>query len=353
MPELETVAAPAAAEPAAIAPAQTVETPVTETLTPMERLERTMGETYDKINPPRENGKFAAKDKESKAETVEPVKAVEPTKDQTQSQTVEPPTAAIDAPNSWSAENKAKWSTLSPDVQEYIASRENEAHKRISEMGQQVKTFEPITPHIEPLRRIAARFGINEGQVLHNLIAAQDLLTTDPERAIAWLAKTHGVNLPSASAENQTESDIVRSLRSEIAAANRRAEEALSRTAARDRTEQEREQATLAETIQTFAKDKPHFEKVRVHMGSLIESGAAKTLDEAYEQATYALPEIRNQILAEKNKADEEKRAKETEAKAKDAKRVGSLNVKSTGASPAKKGTWEETLRAKGEQLYG
>ena len=58
-----------------------------------------------------------------------------------------------------------------------------------------------------------------------------------------------------------------------------------------------------------WAKDKPHFEKVRVLMSQLIASGAVPLkegrvdLDGAYDAAIYANPEVRGTVQAEQAKA--------------------------------------------------
>ena len=365
MSDLSTGAAPAAAEPAAIANVQTAEKP----LSPMESIERTMSETYDKINPPRTPiGQFKGKEPPDAAADIGAKPDIpkdggdgaaaktEESKDQTQTDVkVEPAQPAIDAPLSWSADMKAKWATLPPDVRAYAAQRESDAHKRISEMGQQVKSYESFAKHIEPIRQFAARMGVTEDRLVGDFVQAQHALLTEPRQAIAWLAKTYGVDLPSATAENPGDetASYIRSLEARVDRAERLAADVHSRTTAREQAENARDQASLAETIQAFAKDKPHFEKVRLHMGLLMQSGAAATMDEAYDMAIHAVPEIRQSILADQRKAEDEKRAKETAEKAKDAKRVASLNVKSTGASPAKKGTWEQTLREVGERITG
>lgn len=344
MSDIDTGAAPAAADTAAIADVQTVET-----TNPMDRIAQTMGEAYDKINPPRENGRFAAKDKPDGAE---------PPADQVSDQNpvegeVKPPIAAIDAPLSWSAEMKAKWANVPPEVQPYVAQREAEAHKRISELGQQVKAFEPFQKHFEPLRQAAARNGASADQGLERLLAANEFLDRDPARAIQWLAEAYGVDLFSAAPAEGDKSDYIRSLESRLERAERLASESHSKVTARERSEQEREQASIASSITEFAKDKPHFEAVRTHMAGLMQTGVAQTLQEAYEMAVYANPETRKTLLEEQRKAEDERREKERAKKAEEAKRGASLNAKSTAASPARKGSWEQTLREVGERLAG
>ncbi len=61
------------------------------------------------------------------------------------------------------------------------------------------------------------------------------------------------------------------------------------------------------------------------------------TLEQAYRKACFADDSIREQLLAEENKAKEEKRKAEEEARAKQARRAGAANVRGDIASPSPK----------------
>lgn len=353
MSELDTGAAPAAADTAAIANVQTAEP-----ANVMDSIEQSMSAAYDKINPPRETtGQFKGKDKpvETPAEAAAPSDpAPQELKDQNPAETVvEPPkTAAIDAPLSWSAEMKAKFGSLPPDAQSYIAQREGEAHKRISELGQQVKAIEPIRNVVEHYRETFQRNGVAPADGIARMLSVEAMLERDPEGAIHEIARAYGVNLSgSQPAEPGQESGEVRALKAEIQALKRTVGETVSKVTARERSEQEREQTELASTIEKFSKDKPHFEAVRTVMAGLMTSGAAETLEDAYDMAVHANKSIRESLEAEKRKAAETEAAEQAKKKATDAKKLGSLNVKSTSASPAKRGNWEQTLREVGERI--
>jgi hypothetical protein len=56
----------------------------------------------------------------------------------------------------------------------------------------------------------------------------------------------------------------------------------------------------LDNEIRSFAKDKPHFDTVRVLMGQLMNAGAAQDLESAYQQAVKIHPEVSSAIEAEK-----------------------------------------------------
>lgn len=67
------------------------------------------------------------------------------------------------------------------------------------------------------------------------------------------------------------------------------------------------EEAQYIAQIQQFSEGKEHFESLKPVMSHLMLSGQAKTLDEAYEQAMWANPELRNSLIEQQTKAAEEK----------------------------------------------
>lgn len=369
MSDVTTGAAPAAADTAAIANVQTAETPAS----PMDRITQTMSEHYDKINPPRENGKFVAKDKpEVSAEVAaeKPADTATEIKDQNPAEVkTEPPkVAAIDPPLSWSAEMKAKWGTLPPEVQAYAAQREGEAHKRISELGQQVKAFEPYRALEEHFSDVLQKNGLRGPDAAARMFAVERMLAQNPESAIRQIAEAYGVNLSvGQSAPGEPDNSAAyRALEAKNAALERRLSQIDSKVTARERSEQEQTRAALDKLVADFSKDKTDLADIEgdfvAHISAIRQSEPSlsheKVLEKAYEAARWANPNTRTKLLAEQDKqraekAEADKKAAEAEQKKKaaEAKKVGSLNVKSTSASPAKKGNWEATLREVGERI--
>lgn len=87
------------------------------------------------------------------------------------------------------------------------------------------------------------------------------------------------------------------------------------------------EQDAVNSQITAFKADTaahPHFEVVALDMAAMLQAGRATSLQDAYEKACYANPEIRSIVLAADQKAAEEKRVADQKAKADAAKRAGS-----------------------------
>ena len=299
---------------------------------------------WNKHNPEREtNGRFLAKNPTEQAAEAPPVteNAV-----QTAETTQEQAKPAIDAPVSWAAEQKAKWASVSPDLQAYIAQRDKESHEAISRAGQQIKAFEPIGKVIEQFAHVFQKNGLQPHDGIARMMAVNEMLETNPRNAIEQIAKAYGVNLGTTDEQNASpENPRIAELEARLARQE-------SHLTAQMRQKQEADDAALAREIADFAKDKPHFESVRKVMAGLMTSGAAETMQEAYDRAVYADPTIRQSILADQQKANEDKRKTEEAERVKAAKKAAGVNVKS---SPAHHGprTLDDDLREIARKHYG
>lgn len=304
---------------------------------------------WDKNNPPRENGRFVSR---NPAETTEAAKASDPAApkvaDQTAEKPVEQAAPAIDAPISWSAEQKAKWASLPPDVQTYIAQRDKETHEAITRAGQQIKAFEPIREVIERYGDTFRRNGLQPHDGLARMMAVHDALERDAPGTIKEIAKAYGVNLQGqAEGQPENQSDP------RIAELETRLAKAESYLTAQQRQQINAEESALAREIADFAKDKPHFEAVRRVMAGLMSSGAAETMLDAYERAIYADPAIRQSLIADEQQKADAKRKEDAEKRVRDAKKAAGVNVKSSPGSTASARTLDDDLREIANRAYG
>lgn len=86
------------------------------------------------------------------------------------------------------------------------------------------------------------------------------------------------------------------------------------------------EQEAVNSQIAAFRADSaahPHFEAVALDMAAMIGAGRAANLQEAYDKAVYANPEIRSIVMATEAQVAEQKRVADQKAKADAAKRAG------------------------------
>jgi hypothetical protein len=298
---------------------------------------------WEKHNPPRENGRFVAKNPTEQAEPP-----VAENADQSAEAVVEQAKPTIDAPLSWSAEQKAKWASLPPDAQSYIVQRDKEQHDAITRAGQQIKAFEPIGKVIEQYGHVFQKNGLQPHDGIARMMAVNEMLETDAPAAIREIARVYGVNLQGTTDEQNANPENPRIAELEARLARQEAH-----LTAQMRQRQEAEANELAREIADFAKDKPHFETVRKVMAGLMNSGAAETMQEAYDRAIYADPTIRQSLQVDAQKAAEDKRKAEEAERVKAAKRAAGVNVKSSTGHSNGPRSMDDDLKAIWHKNHG
>ena len=103
----------------------------------------------------------------------------------------------------------------------------------------------------------------------------------------------------------------------------------------------------------TFRLTGSHFETVRKHMGVLMDSGQATNMDDAYDMAIWAHPEIRKQLDAARAAESEAQQKKVAEKRASEAKRHTATNLSNGGATGATPMSIDEELEATYERMQG
>lgn len=343
---------------APVADAASDAAPVSEA--PAPSMRDTMTAVADRLMPPRgDGGRFATKDNTAEAAPSEAAPAEQETTDQpettgAETAPAEPAAPSIEPPQSWSAEVKAKWAALPPDVQTYIARRESEAHQAITQAGAKAKAYEALDQIIAPRRQaLAANYG-SETAALQQLFQLSDFASNDPAGFVHWFAQQHRVDL---SRLTSAPSDPARPVDPQVATLERELRAVQSTISQQQMAQTEAEIRRFAEAAAPDGTPlRPHFEAVKVEMGRLINAGIAETLEDAYAKAIRTNDAVWAKVQADeaatRAKAEAEKAAKEREERAKAAKaaqKAASVNVRATGAvsgSPAGAATMRETMEA-------
>jgi hypothetical protein len=322
---------------------------------------------WAKNNPARdESGKFKSANPEAPAAETQGAATGE-TKSEghtSEDKPVETVNPSIDPPSSWSREVREKWAALPPDLQEYIAKRESEAHSQITRLGTTARAAEPLLNVIEQNRELFARRNVQPEQGVAALLNAQRKLDENPVAAIGWLAQQYGVDLSmfaNADGSQSAQSPQVAMLQAEIA--SMRAQLAETSSTVRQ-TQVERQAAELAKhqsAVDAFLNGKNLTESDESELVVLIASerqfnpgkNAEQLLQDAWETFQARSPErrqkmIEQQILEAQAKKDEEAKKKATEAK-----KLASINVRSTPASSPNGKTMDDTLQEIARRAYG
>lgn len=222
--------------------------------------------------------------------------------------------AAPAPPNGWSAEAKAKWHELSPEIQAAVSKRETDIAKFTGKTDEERSFGREMQRVVAPyLAQIQSEGGTPAGAVQSLLNTAYVLRNGSAEQkqqALIGIAQQfripipNSAELPQVSPELQTMQQQIAQLRGQLDQFNS--------------SSQQSTQASIQADIQRFAADPahPHFEEVKAVMGALMTSGAAQDLQSAYDMACHARPDIRATLQAQQRVAEEQKRRSEETAKA-------------------------------------
>lgn len=266
-----------------------------------------------------EHGRFvkkAAEAAQTPLQAPEAQQAIQPLPtDQTQPQAAQ--VRPVGPPPGWSVAAKAEFEKLSPAIKEAIAKREEEVSNGFAKL----QSYKGLEPYAEQ----AARANTTLPQVMERFFAAEQLLATDFVSGVQSLCQHFNVNPAALIAAMGGQGRGHQQPQAQPQVRDNRVD-ALERRLAQYEQEREREAYNgISAEIQAFASkpENKFFENVKPFMAKLLQTEAATTLQDAYEQACWAHPEIRPLLISEQAEA----RAQEAQRKASEARRAsGSLN---------------------------
>ena len=319
------------------------------------------------LDKPRDDsGKFVKDDKPKRETlTLKPIdgKAEAAPAIQTHVTQEAPSAQPTEAPQSWKAEFKAKFGTLDPDLQREILRREKDIEKQLFANDEQRVTGkrinEMVMPYLPTIRAEGAdpikAFGdylqtahvLRSGtptQKAQSIASVMQMFQVDP--GLLYSIVQGGNVVPGHSPQPGMFDPRVANLEAQLQRIERERQEEVQRR-------QLEEQSQLQSQIDGFASQPghEHFETVKVRMGHLLESGEAKDLEDAYQQAIWSVPGIRGSLLEAQQRASEGQRLTELQAKTERA-RSASLSVVGAPGGTAPKpltgsqGSIEDDLRA-------
>lgn len=243
----------------------------------------------------------------------------------------------IPMPQRYGAAVKAKWGELPPDIRQELLKSEQDFHKELTKhdeernFGRQMKDV--VTPYIAQIRAE----GAEPAQAVGNLLnMAHVLRVGSPQQKSDLLlrtAQTFGVDLRQALQVQPQMPPQVQQVMQEMHGLKQQ-------LAQQEALKKQTEDNEIQGQIKAFSSDpkNTHFEAVKAHMASLLSSGLAKDLQDAYDQAVYANPHTRSTLLEAQKAESTEKRVAEQKARADAARKAGSSIKGSPGMAITKNG---------------
>lgn len=189
-------------------------------------------------------------------------------------------------PPGWSAEAKAQFGTLPPEVQAAVAKREQEVDNGFRVL-QDYKGLEEFTPLVK-------NAGITHADVMRKAIDWETSLQRDPVNTVIHVAKIAGVNLH-ALVNGQTDQILQRQPQQ---AQPQPQPQPINVEATVEQILRKRD--TEAQ-VTAFVSDPAnvHAEAVLDDMIALISAGRASNLKDAYDAACWMRPDIRQQLISQ------------------------------------------------------
>ena len=186
-------------------------------------------------------------------------------------------------PASWKKDYHDVWQTADDRMKEYAWQREEQMKAGVQPLMEKARIADQFNEVLNPYMETIRGLGMDAPKAVKALMEADHALRySDPQQKqqlFMRLAQQYGVNLGDMSQLPQQMVDPnISALQQEL---NRVRGEVLSW---KEQQEQVQNQSLLSE-IDSFAMRAEHFEEARPTMISLLQSGVATTLEDAYEKA--------------------------------------------------------------------
>jgi hypothetical protein len=220
------------------------------------------------------------------------------------------------APSSWSNAAKAKWAALDPDLRAEIGKREADVHKGFTKMDEERAFAKQMQQVVAPYEAVIRAAGTSVPAAVQSVLnTAYILRTADPAtkaQAIRQVCEQYGIDIGSLSQQQNVDPAL--------SATQQRLAQLEQQLQQQTNAQAQAAQFEVQSAIDTFAQDPKHvhFEHVKTQMGALMQSGAAQSLDDAYDMAVWARPDLRAALLAEhrqQQQAADAQKAKQARAK--------------------------------------
>lgn len=238
-----------------------------------------------------EAGRFAKKQEaEATGAQVQPVAEAAPT---------EPVALSTEKPpQSWTPAAREKWATLDPDIKAEIIRREEASANGVRQIQERFAPMQQLVDQMRPVAAEAQAAGSDPVNYIYNMAQSERTLRTAdmPTKfnELLRIADQYGIPLRDV---------INKSVGQEVLKAPQQQQMQLPPEVQQElqymrqwRENSERGQAV--NTVESFGQNKDFFNDVRGVMADLVERGMAQNLDQAYDQACWMVPEVRQVMLA-------------------------------------------------------
>ncbi len=252
------------------------------------------------------------------------------------------------APRTWRPEAAAQWAQVPLAVQQEILKREEDMFQGLEQYKTDAGFGKQVQRVVEPFKEVLQRYNIDPVVQINSLMHAHaQLALGTPQQKVQMfqrLMQDYGVNVDHLTGvEELRVNPEVESLRGELANV---------KTQLQGMTQQQQAayRAEVEGKVNTFATDPKnvYFSELADDITKLISSGVVDTLEQAYEKALWANPTTRAKEQARLDTERAEAAKREAAAKAQQARKATSTNVRTrsrSGSTAAPLGSIDDTLQ--------
>lgn len=247
------------------------------------------------------------------------------------------PYQPINPPNNWPQQEQVFFRKLPPVMQHAFINRARamvaDYTTKTQQLAQVRNYYKDVDTLIAPRIKAWQLAGMSTGQALQQLLALSDLASEKPMEFIQYFAQLRGIDLgqvgqnpQGGAAPNGGQVDPqVAALQRQIAQIQSTVSQTVSQQQQREQqarqAQQIAQQRNAEAVINQFASQVgpdgkplyPFFNQLEGTIATLIQTGQAKSMAQAYEMAAWAHPQVRQQMQARIRRQENEKARKAAE----------------------------------------
>lgn len=316
--------------------------------------EQALTETLSKSQSPPEEKTEVKAAKEPDPSDVHSTDHSEDKPSETEASEVQQSKDAAEPPEKWSDEVKTYFKSLDPVGQKFLLEREKdvESHltKRTQELSETQKRYQKLDDVLKPYETVAQQSGVDIAPHLAQAMQYYMAFQRDPVSTVKALIQANKLTPEALGLVEDGTDPTIRELRNQLDQTRREVASLKQGTVQASESQYVSQIATFKDAKDEAGASKhPHFDRVRSLMAPLVDSG--KTLDEAYAEVVWSIPEYRDsQLKTNKEQSDKEEKKQAEKSRLDKVKKAKSAETlapsdasKSNGAQKFK--GWEASLQ--------
>lgn len=233
----------------------------------------------------------------------------------------------------WPAAWRERFEALPEEARPYALDLHRQFEKAHSDRSQvlaerekELDGLQAVDAALAPWRETMRAEGLTDAEAVKRLMEARAELERDPGAALSAIAESYGIAPPAGAAAPPARQDALVDTLERYAAEQHE----LRLIAAMEAELESRARAVDAAGEKRF----PHFETVRPKLAALMRAGAAGNFEDAYEQAVWADPALRQKALEARDAEMAARRESARKAEVAKARNAGRAAL--SGSEPAR-----------------